>query len=60
MHLKLVVYLLFLSIILTNVVVESIEPLTMTIGAAAISELTTKSQLCYDIIQRLRMLCAVN
>lgn len=52
MHLKLVVYLLFLSVILTNVVVESIEPITMTIGAAAIGKQTIKSQLCYDIIQR--------
>lgn len=39
MHLNLVVYLLVLSIILTNVVVVvSIEPVSMAIGAATIGE----------------------
>lgn len=52
MHLNVVVYLLLLSIILTNVVVESIEPITMGIGAAAVGKQSVfQSQLCHDIIQ---------
>ena len=38
MHLNFVIYLLVFSLFLTNVIVVSIEPITMGIGAAAMGK----------------------
>lgn len=47
MHFHLVIYLFILSIFLTNVIVVSIEPITMGIGAAVVG----KHKSTYDIIR---------